>query len=87
MHAHISSHFYKCLRKSLSRMVQNVGIRFCVGWTLVAHTKTLQASPTAQPGSSLKEKVPLLKVAVGVQVNNRTPGIWLTQPGPPSSCW
>lgn len=25
MHAHISSHFYKCLRKALSRMAQNPG--------------------------------------------------------------
>lgn len=69
MHAHISSHFYKCLRKALSRMAQNAGNpvpQSRLRWL----TEALQASPAAQPGSSLKEKMPLLKVAVGVDENN-----------------
>lgn len=60
---------------------------FWVGQTGVAHTEALQVSPTARLGSSLKEKVSLLKVAAGVHENSRSQGTWLTQPGPPNSCW
>lgn len=71
MHAHISSHFYKCLRKTTQLNGPECWeLFFCVGSTQVAHPEALQASSSAQLGSSLKEKVPLLKVAVGVPVNN-----------------
>lgn len=68
-------------------MAQNAGNPIPESDRLWQLTEALQASLAARLGSALKEKMSLLKVAVGADGNNRTRGTWLTQPGPPSSCW